>query len=80
MINKNFGKEYDELENVFENAKQVIKYRKKMNLTQKELAKRVKTSQSAISRLESGEYTGFTLFFLTKLAKALNAKFEIHIK
>ena len=77
---KKFKKEYDELEKAFIIAKEVIKYRKKMNMTQKELAKKAKTSQSAISRLESGEYKSLTLSSLYRLANALNAQLEIHIK
>jgi len=46
---------YSELEGEFEIAKALIAARTQAHLTQKDLAKRMKTSQSAIARLESGE-------------------------
>lgn len=46
---------YDSLEDEFILAKELIAARTKAKLTQKQLAQRMKTSQSAIARLESGE-------------------------
>jgi transcriptional regulator with XRE-family HTH domain len=42
-----------------------------------ELAGLVGTSQSAIVRLEKGNYSGYSLKTLQKIAKALNATVEI---
>ena len=56
LKNEVFKKEYELLEEEFTLAKEVIKLRKTKNLTQKELAKLVGTSQPAIARLESGNY------------------------
>ena len=47
-------REYDELEEEFTIAREVIELRQKSNLTQKQLAERVGTSQPAIARLETG--------------------------
>ena len=46
-------------------------------LTQKQLADRVGTKQSAISRLEDADYDGHSLSMLQKIAGALNQKVEI---
>ena len=46
------------------------------DLTQKELADKIGTRQSAISRLENDDYTP-SVEFLDKVAKALDKKLEI---
>jgi predicted transcriptional regulator len=46
-------------------------------LTQKQLADRVGTKQSAIARLEDADYDGHSLSMLQKIAGALNQKVEI---
>ena len=48
----------------------------KEGLTQKDLAERLKTSQSSIARLESGNANP-TLNFLVKLGKVFNKKIEL---
>jgi predicted transcriptional regulator len=75
-----FKKEYDALEEEFAIAAEVIKLRLKANLTQKELAERVKTSQPAIARLESGNYKNVSLAFLRRVADALGAVTEVHLR
>ncbi len=80
LKNKSFKTEYEALEEEFEIAKEVIKMRKDLNLTQKELAELAGTSQPAIARLESGNYKNLSLKFLRKVGKALGAIPEIHFK
>ncbi len=58
-------------------VREVIKYRKKRNLTQRELADIIGTKQSAISRLESGKLNP-SLEFIAKVAKALDVKVNIN--
>ena len=60
-------------------AFQMYDLRKKAGLTQTKLAKLVGTRQSNIARIESADYTGYTLKTLEKVAKALQAKLEIKI-
>ena len=51
-----FKAEYEKLKPRYEAIEQIIKARKEQNITQAELAKRVGTQKSNISRLESGNY------------------------
>ncbi|MBM3282856.1 helix-turn-helix transcriptional regulator [Candidatus Gottesmanbacteria bacterium] len=69
-------KYYDELEPEYELIRSVIDKRLQKKMSQKELARRIGTGQSAISRLESGEYNP-SFKFLQKIARALGAKLSI---
>ena len=80
LSDEEFRNEYSELEEQFTIAMEVIALRQKHNLTQKELAERVGTSQPAIARLESGNYRNLSLSFIRRIARALNAVPEVHIR
>ena len=80
MKDKDFKKEYDELEEEYTLAKEVIELRTRKNLSQKELAELIGTSQPSIARLESGKYKNVSLSFIRKVAKALDAVPELHLK
>ncbi|HUV43141.1 MAG TPA: helix-turn-helix transcriptional regulator [Patescibacteria group bacterium] len=67
---------YLELQPEFAIIRKIIDSRVKEGVTQKELARRMKTKQSAISRLESGKANP-SLNFLQRLAGALNTRLEI---
>ncbi len=69
---------YKKLGPEFELIQLVIERRLKQGLTQAELAKKLSTKQSAISRLECGDYNP-SLAFLNRLAKALDAKLRISL-
>ena len=69
-------KEYSELKVQYDIKREIIKLRLEQGLSQQELADKIKTKQSAISRLESGDYNP-SLEFLTKVANALGK--ELHI-
>ena len=58
-------------------VKQIIALRIQEHLTQKDLAEKIKTNQSVISRLESGKYNP-SVDFLIRVGKALNKKVEIN--
>lgn len=68
--------EYDKLQPEFAMIQAVIDVRVKKGVTQKELAERVGTKQSVISRLESGRANP-SFAFLKKIALALNSHLEI---
>ncbi len=80
LQNPEFKAEYEALEDEFILAKEVMQLRKNNNLTQKDLAKLAGTSQPAIARLESGNYKNLSLSFIRKVAEALGAVPEIHLK
>ena|SRR3989338_1119375 len=63
----------------WEIAFQIINLREKAGLTQKDLAELVGTRQSNIARLESADYSGYTLKTLDKITRALKARLEIKI-
>lgn len=71
--------EYNLLESEFSIVKEFVKSRKKLHLSQQELAERVNTKQSAISRFEKG-LVNPSLLFLNKLAGALGKDLHISLK
>jgi transcriptional regulator with XRE-family HTH domain len=58
-------------------ALQIAALRQQAGISQKELARRLKTSQQQISRLESPGYEGHSLSMLRRVAKALSAKVRV---
>jgi ribosome-binding protein aMBF1 (putative translation factor) len=48
-------------------------------LSQTQLAKLVKTTQSVISRLEDADYEGHTLSMLQRIADALHCRLEVRL-
>lgn len=76
LKNPEIKKAYDDLELEFSLANQVIAKRIKQGLTQQELAEKMGTKQSAIARLESGDYNP-SMKFLDKVAKAFGSKLQI---
>lgn len=76
---KEFRVEYEKLRPRYEAIAQIITARKEQNMTQAELAKRVGTQKSNISRLESGNYNP-SLDFLSKVAESLGKSLKVQIK
>jgi len=68
---------HQELQPEFAIVERIIRARVKEGITQAELARRMATKQSTISRLESGQANP-SLAFLRRLAEALNSDLEIH--
>ena len=58
-------------------AIQIATIRKKAGLSQKDLARLLKTSQQQISRLESPDYEGHSLSMLRRVAEALHARVRV---
>jgi transcriptional regulator with XRE-family HTH domain len=61
-------------------AIQLASLRKKSGMSQKELAKRLRTSQQQISRLESPSYEGHSLSMLRRVADVLGATVHVEIQ
>ncbi len=76
MKDPEFKAEFDKLQPEFAVIRAVIEARMKKGLTQKQLAGRIGTKQSVISRLESGRGNP-SLAFLKRLAVAFNTHLEI---
>ena len=78
LKDKQIKKAYEALGPEFALVETLIKKRLERKLTQAQLAKKVGTKQSAISRLEQGSYNPSVLL-LQKVATALEAKLKISI-
>lgn len=76
MKDTEFKREYEKLKPYYEVVSQLIKTRIEQNITQEELAKRIGTKKSCISRLESGNYNP-SLKFLQKVADGLGKNMHI---
>lgn len=79
LRDKAVKRKYDELGPEFALAETLIRQRIEKGFTQAQLAKKIGTKQSAISRLESGAYNP-TLEVLKKVARALGSKIEISLR
>jgi ribosome-binding protein aMBF1 (putative translation factor) len=58
-------------------AKSLHALRTEAGLSQRELAKKVRTTASVICRLEDADYEGHSLSVLRRIAAALNSRVEI---
>lgn len=78
MRDPKFRKAYEALQPKYDVIRAVLDARLKRGVTQKELARRVGTTQSAIARFESGAGNP-TLDFLSKVSAAVGAKLEVRV-
>ncbi len=79
LKNEEFQAEYERLRPRYEAIEQIIRARKEQHITQEELAKRIGTQKSNISRLESGNYNP-TLDLLIKIANALGKNLNVQFR
>ncbi len=78
MKDPEFRREYEKLEPEFQIARQIIGARLKRKMTQGELAKKAKTGQAVISRLE-GMNAKPSISLLSRVAQALGTKIQITV-
>ena len=78
LKNKEFKKEWDNLELRYLIIEQLIKLRIAYNLTQAQLAKKIGTTQAVISRIEKGT-VNIWIDFLEKIARAFNKKVKFYL-
>jgi len=78
LKDREVGRAYNNLGPEFALIEIIIKRRIEKGLTQKELARKIDTKQSAVSRLESGSYNP-SIAFLQKVAEALDARLKISL-
>lgn len=79
LKNRGIRKEYERLRPEYELLDKIISLRLKHNITQKQLAKKLHTKQSAISRLEKGMINP-TVTYLSKVASAFGKKLVVEFK
>jgi len=72
-----FAKRFKRAGEAWDVALQIAALREKAGLSQKDLARLLKTSQQQISRLESPGYEGHSLSMLRRVAKALHAQVRL---
>ena len=60
-------------------AQMIYDLRQKLDLTQKQLARKIGTTQSVISRLEDDNYKGHSLEILLRITSAFNKNLNISI-
>jgi len=76
LKNPKFKKEWDKLQPQFEITRELIKARIEGKISQRELAKRAKTTQAVLSRIENMTVSP-SIGSLQKIASALDKKLEI---
>ncbi len=77
LEDKGFAEKFKQAGEAWDIALQLTALRQRAGLTQKDLARRLKTSQQQISRLESPSYEGHSLSMLRRVARALNAEIKV---
>jgi ribosome-binding protein aMBF1 (putative translation factor) len=80
MKDPEFKKAWDDLDPEFALLEGMIKAREKSGVSQAELARRVGTKQSVISRLERGAFSKATLETIKKVADALDMRLELKLR
>lgn len=80
MQDKKFKEDFEKEYSRLLISEKIAKLRKSAHLTQESLAKRIRTTKSAISRYESADYQGYSLALLEKIAHACGAELEIKFK
>src|SRR5512139_3691722 len=80
LKDKGFAERFKKAGEAWDVAIRLASLREKAGLSQKELAKRVGTSQQQISRLESPSYEGHSLSMLRRIAEVLGATIRVEIQ
>lgn len=80
LKDKDFRKHYEEEGRKLEVGYKVAQLRHKIGMTQEQLARRTATSQTVISRLESGNYWRCSLSTLEKIAMATGTHLTVGFK
>ena len=74
-----FAERFERAGEAWDVALQLTALREKAGLTQRDLARKLKTSQQNISRLESPSYEGHSLTMLRRVAEVLGATIRVTI-
>jgi transcriptional regulator with XRE-family HTH domain len=79
MADAEFRSAWQETELEYQVARQIVALRLKRGLSQKELARRVGTTQSTIARIENGSQN-LSLRTINRLARALGATVRLDLQ
>lgn len=74
-----FAERFEKAGEAWEVALQIAALRERAGLSQKQLARKLRTSQQNVSRLESPSYEGHSLTMLRRVAEALGATIRVTI-
>jgi len=77
LKDKGFAERFRQAGEAWDVAVQIAALRRKAGVSQKALARRLRTSQQQVSRLESPAYEGHSLSMLRRVAKALHAEVRV---
>ncbi len=80
LKDQDFAERFEKAGEAWDVALKLASLRKASGLSQKQLAKRVGTSQQQISRLESPSYEGHSLSMLRRVAEVLGATVHVEIQ
>lgn len=72
-----FAERFERAGEAWDVALQIVALREKAGLSQTQLARKLKTTQQQISRLESPDYEGHSLSMLRRVARVLNAHVRV---
>lgn len=72
-----FAARFEQAGEAWDVALQLAALREQAGLSQRDLARKLKTSQQQISRLESPGYEGHSLSMLRRVAKVLHARVRV---
>ncbi len=77
LADPEFAARFERAGEAWDVALQIAALRRAAGLSQKELAKLLKTSQQSVSRLESPGYEGHSLSMLRRVAEVLHARIRV---
>jgi len=80
LADPDFARRFERAGEAWDVAVQLAALRRQAGLSQQELARRVKTSQQQICRLESPNYEGHSLSMLRRVARVLRARVRVTIE
>ena len=80
LKDKAFAKRFRDAGEAWDVALQIAALRNQAGLSQKDLARRLGTSQQQVSRLESPSYEGHSLSMLRRVAGAMNAEVRVQFE
>jgi transcriptional regulator with XRE-family HTH domain len=78
LENKKFKNDFEQEYKNLVISEKIAELRHKAHLTQEQLAKKVHTTKSAISRYESNNYEGYSISLLQKIALACGADLNVN--